>query len=35
MVSSAVFRYLIIGALISAVGAGFLSNKKAKENKTV
>ncbi len=28
MVSSAVFRYLIIGALISAVGAGFLSDKK-------
>ncbi|MFZ4058749.1 MAG: DUF4199 domain-containing protein [Ferruginibacter sp.] len=28
MVSGAVFRYLIIGALISAVGAGFLSKKK-------
>jgi uncharacterized membrane protein (DUF106 family) len=34
MVSSAVFRYLIIGALVSAVAAGFLSNKKAKENNT-
>jgi hypothetical protein len=34
MVSSAVFRYLIIGALVSAVGAAFLSNKKANENKT-
>jgi Protein of unknown function (DUF4199) len=34
MVSSAVFRYLIVGALVSAVAAGFLSNKKAKENKT-
>jgi hypothetical protein len=33
MVSSAVFRYLIVGALVSAVGAGFLSNKKASENK--
>lgn len=29
MVSSAVFRYLIIGALISLVGAGFLSQKNA------
>jgi hypothetical protein len=29
MVSSAVFRYLIIGALVSLVGAGFLSQKKA------
>ena len=28
MVSSAMFRYLIIGALISLVGAGFLSKKK-------
>jgi Protein of unknown function (DUF4199) len=28
MVSSAVFRYLITGALISLVGAGFLSQKK-------
>jgi hypothetical protein len=35
MVSSAVFRYLIVGALVSAVVAGFLSNKKAKENNTV
>jgi len=34
MVSSAVFRYLIIGALVSAVSAVFLSNKKAKESKT-
>ena len=33
MVSSAVFRYLIIGALLSAAGSGFLSSKKAKENK--
>jgi cbb3-type cytochrome oxidase subunit 3 len=28
MVSSAVFRYLIIGALITAIAAGFLSQKK-------
>lgn len=28
MVSSAMFRYLIIGALITAVSAGFLSQKK-------
>ena len=35
MVSSAVFRYLIVGALVSAIGAGFLSNKKPAENKTV
>ena len=35
MVSSAVFRYLIVGALVSAVGAGFLSNKKGAEKKTV
>jgi len=28
MVSSAMFRYLIIGAIISLVGAGFLSQKK-------
>lgn len=34
MVSSAVFRYLIVGALVSAVSAGFLSNKKAKLNQT-
>lgn len=27
MVSSAMFRYLIIGALVTAVGAGFLSRK--------
>ena len=28
MVSSAMFRYLIIGAVVSLVGAGFLSRKK-------
>ncbi len=27
MVSSAVFRYLIIGAIVTAIGAGFLSQK--------
>jgi hypothetical protein len=32
MVSSAVFRYLIIGALVSLVGAGFLSNNPAKQH---
>lgn len=32
MVSTAVFRYLIIGALVSAVAAGFISNKKVKTN---
>jgi hypothetical protein len=31
MVSSAVFRYLIVGALVSAVGAGFLSSRRSKE----
>ncbi len=28
MVSSAMFRYLIIGAMVTAIGAGFLSRKK-------
>ena len=31
MISSAMFRYLIIGALVSVIGAGFLSTKN-KEN---
>ena len=34
MISSAMFRYLIIGALVTVVGAGFLSTKnKATENR--
>ena len=34
MISSAMFRYLIIGALVTVIGAGFLSTKnKVNENR--